>query len=336
MSKTKLIFLGTDLHGPPTELASKTVRSLKNLFRECKILSIQNRKPSESHRNIWITPKLSKFNIIRKGSQALLLPFYLGALRFFGFSKIFSFWVANSAYHRLLFKFTKFLGFKTIFTVISEKPNLSVLKECDTIVCQSERMMKSLSQSKELNLKYIPPSIDLNTSEPNKKSNPLLVASIPYDVKDFKDRGIDVILDFIKKNKISSKIIFRSDESYNYVKSLKMQNAELINKSLSDEELSKLMAQSKIMPLIYTKNAPDMPLSAIEGLSSGCAIICTPNMGISDIIKKEKAGIVINSPGELHEAIQKIMKSAIYSKNARKAAEKHFLKSNLKNYIGLA
>jgi hypothetical protein len=50
------------------------------------------------------------------------------------------------------------------------------------------------------------------------------------------------------------------------------------------------MGKSKLIPLIYKKNAPDMPLSAIEGIACGCFILCTDNMGLADLVEEKKVG----------------------------------------------
>ena len=330
----KTIILGTDLHGEPTELASKTVNNLRRKIDNYQIISIQNRKPFKKQEHISIIPKLTKINSIRKLVQSIILPIKLALCRLSGYNQILSFWSTNSSYHKYLFKFLNFLRYKIKFVVITEQINLSVLAECEQIICQSERMKSYLLKSfPESKISLVYPSVNLSLFKPSKKINPLLIPSVPYDVKDFKERGIDLILEFIKKNKISSKIIFRSDESYNYVKSLNLENSELINKTLDNKELSKIMSQSCVIPLIYTKNAPDMPYSAIEGMASGCAIVCSDKMGISGIIKKENAGIVIEDISQLENAIKSAIKSKTFQKNARKTAEKYFNENNLKTLV---
>lgn len=333
---SKVIILGTDLHGQPTELASKTVRSLKPKIQNHKILSIQNRKKREKQKNTSVISRISRNNKIRKLFQSFALPIYLLILRMFGYSNIFTFWVANSYYHKLLFKFLKLIRYKIIFTVISGEANLSVLKECDKVICQSDSMKKRISKSiPSSKIKIIYPSINLKKFKPSKKTNTVLIPSVPYDVRDFSERGIDKILEFLKKSKLSSIIIFRSDSSYEYVMSQKIQNAKLINKQLSDKELSKITSTSRIIPLLYMKNAPDMPLSAIEGLASGCTIICLNNLGVSDIVQKEKAGIVIKAPSQLNEAIKSVLRNNNYNKNARKTAGKYFKEKNINSYLEL-
>jgi len=188
--------------------------------------------------------------------------------------------------------------------------------------------------TKDIEVVY--PWVDLKVFKSKKKQNKLIIPSVPYKIKDFEERGINKILKIIKEKNLKSKIIFRSLESYKYIKKMEIKNSILINDILSDENLSKLMADCKIIPLIYSENSPDMPLSAIEGLASGCAIICSKNLGISDIIRRNKCGIIVknDSENEIINAITKIFKSKSYNKNARKTAEKYFDKSkNLKKIL---
>ena len=170
--------------------------------------------------------------------------------------------------------------------------------------------------------------------KPWKKRNILLIPSIPYKASEFKERGIDKLINILKKAKIKSTIIFRSKESYDYFKKLNLENARLINEILADKKLAEIMSSAGIIPLIYLKNAPDMPLSAVEGLASGCALICTENMGISDMVKTGKCGIIVKSDKDIINAIGKISKNS--SKNARKMAEKYFDKEqNIRRYLEL-
>ncbi len=249
-----------------------------------------------------------------------------------------TFWTANRKYHDLLFRFLKFIGYEIIFTVISgTDKKYSSLKSCDKIVCQSERMveyLRVLYPEKEIRVIY--PWTDLDVFKPARKINAFIIPSVPYDIRDFGERGIYKIIEILENTKIKAAIIFRSNESYNYFKKLNLKNVWLINQILSNKELASLMGFAKIMPLIYLRNSPDMPLSAIEGLSSGCAIICTRNLGLSGLIKSEKCGITINSDSEILDAIERIFKDNLYNKNARRIAKKYFdKKRNIGEYVKL-
>lgn len=331
----KIIFLGTDLHNKPSEMASKLVRDLEYEMKESTVLSIQNRKPSCLEENQIIIPRI--LNPLRKIIQGFLLPFYLLFMRA-GHDKIFTFWTPGR-YHYFLFKFLKILKYKLFFTVISGyDKDYSSLKFCDKIICQSrnmERYLSAIFPKKKIELVY--PWTNLDIFKPKRKENQIIIPSIPYKIRDFKERGVDKIIRILRTSKIKSKIIFRSDESYNYFKNLGLRNAQLINKILDDKELAEIMASSKVVPLIYFSNSPDVPLSAVEGLAAGCAVICTKNLGLSEILAREKCGIIASSEREIIKALRKIFKEAGYAKKARIFAEKYFDRNkNIKKYISLA
>ena len=323
----KIIFLGTDLHGKPSELASKIARDMTKKAKNYTIVSIQNIKPISKENNKIIIPRFFKNERLRKIFQGILLPLFLIFLRT-KHKKIFCIWTPSSRYHYYLFWLLKVLRYSLEFMVISGyDKNYEALKFCDRIICQSKRMkdyISSLFPEKEITLVY--PSVDFEIFKPKKKTYDILIPSVPYKIKDFEERGVDKIIKILKKGKFKTIIIFRSGESYNYFKKLNLKNVKLINKILDDKELAEIMSKAKVIPLIYEKNSPDMPLSAVEGLASGCAILCTENIGLAEIIKKEKCGIVIkNSKNkEIWQVIEEILSNSIYNKNARKAAEKYF------------
>jgi len=332
MITEKTIILGTDLHNKPSELASKLVRDLVK-GTDWKILSIQNRKDYSKEKNTTIIPKIFSSDKLRRIFQGSILPFYLLFNRR-RYKKIIMFWNSEGKYHYFLFKFMKILKYNINFVVISGyDKNYKNLKFCDKIICQSERMKKYLRKDfPKKDIEAIYSWTNLEVFIPRKKENIILIPSVPYKIKDFEGRGIHKIIKILKQENFKSVIIFRSQEAYNYFKNLNLKNIILINKILNDNELGKIMSNIKVIPLIYEKNTPDMPLSAIEGLASGCAIICKDNMGLADIIKKEKCGIVIKSDNEIIPAIKKIFQNINYNKNARKTAEKYFDKKNRKKY----
>jgi glycosyltransferase involved in cell wall biosynthesis len=320
----KIIFLGTDLHGDASEHAAKLVRDLKQFG---DVVSIQNRKKREAGSRI--IPKISENPFLRKLFQAIILPFVLLFLRA-NHNKIACFWVADSAYHYFLFLFLKIIRYKIYFTIISGyDKSYDNLGFCDVIICQSERMKRKIEErypNKQIGIIY--PWTDLAIFKPGKRRNyDLIVPSVPYKITDFEERGIDKILELTSKFKI--KIIVRSQEAGDFLK----EKAEVVNKIMSDAELSEVMRDAKAVALFYRKNAPDMPLSSIEALASGCAIVCLDNIGLSEIVIKNKCGIVISEMAEAENAIQKAISDKKTGERARKLAERLFNKqANIKAY----
>ncbi len=333
----KVLFFGTDLHNSPTELASKTVRKLSKSFLDSKVLSIQNVKSLASNPEMTIIPRIIPIRFFRLIVQSILLPFYFIYFRLKGYDKILMFWTVNNIYHNLILNYLKLLKFKIYFTIISgyDKDYFS-LKHCDVIICQSKKMYEfTLSSFPKKEVRLIYPGVDLGLFKPAEKKNiDFIIFSIPYNPNDFHLRGIDKILDFLRKNKgLNAIIVSRSDKSSEEILKLKLKNVKVISKPLSEKELSKIASQAKIMPLLYS-DRPDMPLSAVEAMSSGCAIICEDLMGLSDFVEENNCGIVSN---EINlEVVNKILNNKTFGKNSRKAALKNFdEKKMIKTYLSL-
>lgn len=324
----KIIFLGTDLHGNQTELASKTVRNIVDKIKSTfLILSIQNEKRiTESSRKTVIVPKLFSNRMLRLIIQSILLPIYLSSLRIVGYNKIATFWVTNSVYHYLLFRYLKLINYKIYFTVISGyDSNFNNLQFCDIIICQSQRMKEHLGNIfPTKNIVLIYPMVNLSVFQPSGKKIDIVVGSIPYKKEFLNERGIITILESVLRLNTKSIFIFRGDETYNLLSKYQNQNLSMIRKDLNEKDLSNILGESKIVSTLYFKNAPDMPLSAIEGLSCGCTVLCTSNMGISDIVRDEECGVVIEDMNKIDDAIITILENKSFGRNSRKVAEKYF------------
>ena len=320
----KLIFLGTDLHGEPTELAAKLVKTLCTHFLDSCILSLQYRKPNVHQKNCTIVPQGFSNIHLKRLFQGILLPFYLLFMRRH-FSKIISFWTTRSKYHEFLFCFMKLLRYHVVYTAIAQREqlNFQVLNLCDEIVVQSREVYNCITKKlPKKNVTLIYPGVDLNIFIPLKKKYSIIIPSVPYDVKDFDSRGINVVLEEIEKNKLSAVIIFRSQAAYENIKKRNLKNVKLINKTLSDPDLAGFIGQCRIMPLFYSET-PELPLSAVEGLACGCAVVCSSNIGIGNMIEENNAGFVVKDKIELEKNIKILMKEDL-SNDARKIAEKYF------------
>ena len=316
------IILGTDLHNKPSELAAKLVRDLK---KDSIILSIQNKKEIVREENVIVIPRVFKNNMLRKIVQAISLPFHLYKLR--KTKEIYTFWTAQGKYYNFLFWFMKKLGYDIHYTVISGyDKEYGNLKYCDTIICQSEKMKNFIdSKFPGKRLKVIYPWVDLKVFKPGKKEFDLVIPSVPYKISDFPERGIDKLIKIIGEYR--TVVIFRSNESYEYFRKLAT-GAKLINKILEDNELAEIVGECKVMPLIYGENAPDMPLSAVEGLGCGCNLVCTKNLGISEI----EGVIGVNPDSDVPQIKKAIDKALKLKSDSRKIAEKLFSKKNVLRY----
>ena len=163
---------------------------------------------------------------------------------------------------------------------------------------------------------------------------------MPYKKEFLKDRGVYEMLNQYKKvqDKLKLILLFRGGQTYKIIKdycNINNINAKLINKNLTQKEMISLFEKSKIIIGLYTKgNIPKMPQSIIEGISCGCAAITTENTDLAELIKKEKAGIIIKHASEFSSAIKKILAKNTYNKNAFKLRDKYFnSNNNLKDYL---
>ncbi|MFA5020202.1 MAG: glycosyltransferase [Candidatus Pacearchaeota archaeon] len=332
----KTIFFGTDLHNSPSELASKITRNLAKYFSDSLIVSVQNVKELTSEKEVFVIHRASKIRKIRFLYQALAIPISLSYLRFKKYDKIATFWTAGSKYHYLLFKLLKLLKYEIFFTIISDyHTDYHSLKFCDVIICQSDKMYKFIKEKfPDKNIVLIYPAVDLSIFKPKNKQDILLIPSIPYKLADFEKRGISKIIEFLKNNpKLESIFITRSQEAYEFLEKQKLKSCTIVNKILPDKELSEIMSKCKVIPILY-EEGPDMPLSAIEGLASGCAIITNNRKGLSEIIKKYKTGII--SDNLKSKDLEELFTKKIYAKNSRKTAEELFdLREMTKKYSQL-
>jgi glycosyltransferase involved in cell wall biosynthesis len=338
-----IIFLGTDLQRPHNELASKNVQILsgelskKNI--DFRILSIQNEKKLIKQRNTFILPRFIKNNKLRKIFQAFLLPVYLTILRI-KYDKIHTFWVADSPYHSFLFSYLKFLRYKIISTIIaSYNKRYNAFRKSDIIITQSPKLRKEILKKINRKALLVYPLNEINANSP-KKQNLMVFAAMPFRKEFLQDRGVFSLLNEYKKlkNKIRLIMLFRGGETFDIVKDYAQKaniKVELQNKILSKKELISLLSKTKIIVGFFKRgNIPDMPQSIIEGIGCGCVPITTPNTSIAELIKKEKAGIILKNDSDFVAAIKNILSGKHYQKNTFRLRDKYFnLRKNLNLYM---
>ncbi len=328
----KIIFLGTDLHGKPTELAAKMVFSLRKSFPNSHLLSLEHRKPIIYQENCTIIRGFSN-KTAKRLYQGIKLFIELKKLRKEGYDTILSFWTAWGNYHEKLFSWMKKKGFRIVFTVINnindeQRINYKVMSLADIIVVQSHRAYEKIRKvlpTSRITLIY--PGINLDIFKPYKKKYDIIIPSVPYKLDDFKSRGIPVVLKILRDYNLSAAVIFRSKESYDYVKNLNMNKVELFNRALDDKELARIMGRCKVMPLYYS-DSPESPLSAIEGLACGCNIICSKNVGIGEILDNKNSGAVVLDEKMLQKKMIEFIEKGRPIQSI-KLAEKYFNRINM-------
>lgn len=71
---------------------------------------------------------------------------------------------------------------------------------------------------------------------------------------------------------------------------------------IKQEEKIKYLKAARFHALLYAMQINNLPLSAIEALSYGCGIICTPSGFLKEIIKNGKNGFMVGNDGEFTQA----------------------------------
>jgi glycosyltransferase involved in cell wall biosynthesis len=171
----------------------------------------------------------------------------------------------------------------------------------------------------------------------------IMFASSPLhsDYDGFKEKGVDIILDALR-DVISSPheknfrlvVLWRSSSKYLKLWLSKLNLENYVDLYLGYVDIDKLLRNSHIT--VFTPRSlaetAHYPRSVIESLAVGHPVVVTDNLEISNIIEKEKCGIVIKpSPHDLAKAIRQIsIDYEKYRRNCRKTAEEFFdLEKNL-------
>lgn len=117
------------------------------------------------------------------------------------------------------------------------------------------------------------------------------------------------------------------------LKKNKMQTSiEVINKQADINEIFKNV-DCTLIPYEEQLHSPDYPLSAIESLMFGKPVVCSNIIEMSNMIEKEKCGVVCSpNPEEIAKALKECQKNyEELQKNCYKTFQKYFsYEENLK------
>jgi len=210
------------------------------------------------------------------------------------------------------------------------------IKKVDIIITESKKQKEILVEEgvKENKIRLIYPPVDLNKFQyvPVKSNNfKILFASSPMRESYFERRGINLLLDVGKElpEDIEFNLLWRG-KTGKIMKKMIMEN-NLRNFEVIDTiilNLNKIYAQNHVTIAPFTTHSENKscPNSIIESLAAGKPVLVSEKVGISDIIKRNRCGIVFKpTKEELIKAIEKIQRYYKgYQKNCRKCAEKYF------------
>lgn len=206
----------------------------------------------------------------------------------------------------------------------------------DAIVVESDRQKKILLDIgiEKNKVQIIYPGIDLTQfryRKPVKSENfKILFASSPPSIGQMKSRGLEIILKCASSMiDLKFTMMWRNVGYRELVKSIEknnLKNMEVFNRVFSDMQKMYNASHCTIAPFLNFDEDKPVPRSIIESLACGRPVLVSDRVGISDLIKREKCGIVFDPTyEEATKAIHKIKKNYLnYQKNARKVAEKYF------------
>ncbi|MBI2109685.1 glycosyltransferase [Candidatus Woesearchaeota archaeon] len=264
---------------------------------EYGVLSILREKEKNNEENHFFVAKTRH----RKLVQGLMLPFYI--LRLSRKYDIFHFlWTPSSIYHRLIIKLCKLLRKKVVFTVISGyDKNYNHIKNSNLIIVQSTRMKEHLIKNFGLSSELIYPGVDLENFKPGNKSRTILFAGMPYRNELLNSRCVfELLLGFKRVQEdledIHLILVFRGGETEktvrDFIEKNQIKNVGIISGYV---DLSGIMSRAGIVTNIYRGIIPDMPLSGVEGICSGCVLLTAGGSGLADLTIKANASILVKA-----------------------------------------
>jgi len=210
-------------------------------------------------------------------------------------------------------------------------------EKIDEIIVESEKQKKMLLNAgvDKNKVKLVYPGIDLKAfshSKPNGGEFSILFASSPLREEYFGARGVNLLLDAAKALGGIKFILLWRKRAVRAVKMAieekRLKNIKLVNEIIHDMNKMYGNAHATIAPFTTREYNKSCPNSIPESLAAGKPVLVSDNVGISDLVKKEKCGVVfkpileelVNAVNELKQNYKK------YQKNARKTAEKYFSK----------
>jgi glycosyltransferase involved in cell wall biosynthesis len=241
-------------------------------------------------------------------------------------------------------KYVKHLRKPIIYTItgyINEtkaeniKKYKSLLKKIDAIVVGSHEDKDTLESLGLNNVQVIFPGTDLkgfNYSKPENENFKLLFASAPLRMHSFEHNGVNLITNaFTDLKNIELVCLWRGKYLMEMEELIKKTNNQkkihIINKVMNmKEELNKVHAT--ILPYTGTDECKTCPNSLVESLAAGKPVLTTDIIPFSNLVLKEKCGVVIKPTKEAFiEGIRDLRENyEKYQEKCIPAAKKYFSK----------
>lgn len=249
--------------------------------------------------------------------------------------------LGDSVYLPFLPKKQMLLTSTNFFSRYKIRKRYKHLKKVKKIVVESEVQKKELlaAEVSESKIELIYPSVDLKKFSYQKAAGEfkILNASCPTKKKDFKRRGISLLFAVDKRLDdcgVELHLMWRHGFDWfrkiiinRKTKGLGLQSIKVSPGIIKD--MNEVFSQYHCTIIPYTRLDEYLklvPLTVLESLAAGKPVLISSRTGITNLIKKEKCGVVFEpEPESLIKAVKEIKKNyRKYQKNCRKTAERYF------------
>ncbi|MFH0835977.1 MAG: glycosyltransferase family 4 protein [Candidatus Micrarchaeota archaeon] len=330
MQKIQLIW---ELYSPENEGASQEIDALAKAFQSF-ICSTTN----HSFSGKWIEWNKEKFVFDSRLKFFAPAPLIIDRL---GSTTINHLFASYSSFKKNFFlnNFTK----PTVLTITSnlERVKGLELEKARFVVVGSKKQLEKARSIVGGNCAAVLPGVDLTrfkpSPPPSMENLRIVSASSCVSERDFKEKGFELLLRSLTRAKnVEASIAWRGtqwDLLNKRVEELDLRDkTRLFNKVV---DMPGLMAESHCAVLVPLSGevGKDYPNSLIEALASGRPIIASRSLGISEVIEKEKCGLVVEPEVEsLAAAFNELKRNyGKYQRNCVKTAKKFFSQERFVN-----
>jgi glycosyltransferase involved in cell wall biosynthesis len=184
-------------------------------------------------------------------------------------------------------------------------------------------------------IRLIFPPFDLNRFTPEKTPDgrfTVLFASSPERSDWLESRGVRLLIDAAAlRPDIHFRLLCRPwgdslPEIRRWIQERGLDNVEVLVGRIDDMPAQYKAVHVTIAPFTQIERCKPMPNSLIESLACGRPVLCTPDVGLAEMVCDAQAGIVgLPLASDLAEGLDRIRASwSVYSRNARNLAERWF------------
>ncbi|MDA1017516.1 MAG: glycosyltransferase [Planctomycetota bacterium] len=185
-------------------------------------------------------------------------------------------------------------------------------------------------------IRLIFPPVDLQRFAPRKAADEdtfvVLFASSPDDATWLESRGIAALLDAAALcPDMTFRLLWRPWGNSRplverWIAQRGLRNVDVVVGRVEDMSIEYLRSHVTIAPFVERNHCKPAPNSLLESLACGRPVLCSPIVGIAEIVEREHCGVVSEPTGEaIAEGLRRLRGDwSDYSLAARQVAEKNF------------